>query len=148
MSARIGVVAMGLVMSLLTACGDDSEVPTVLVTDQCRVEGPQRVAEGSTRLTLQRTGLGDYGAAVVHFDNGHVLSELEAHFDEVSQVWEERPEWVRIRYFLEVDDDDVTSPTGDTVMMDLQPGEYAIVCINFSDDRARVPVTLEVVAER
>lgn len=146
MSMRVGLVVVGTAMALLAACGDDSDIATVLVTDECVVDGPRTVAEGGTRLTLQRTGLGDYGAALVHFDDGHVVSDLEEHFEDVSQVWEERPDWVRVRYFLEVDDDDVTSPSGDTVVMDLRAGEYAVVCINFSDDRAGVPATLEVVA--
>jgi len=143
---RVGVVVLGMAMALLAGCGADSDVATVLVTGECVVDGPRRVTEGDTRLTLQRTGLGDYGAALVHFDDGHVVSDLEAYFEDVSQVWEERPEWVRVRYFLEVDDDDVASSSGDTVVMDLRAGEYAVVCINFSDELARVPATLEVVA--
>lgn len=137
---------MGMAMALLAGCGGDSDIPTLLVTDECVVDGPRTVAEGETRLTLQRTGLGDYGAALVHFDEGHVVSDLEEHFEGVSQVWERRPDWVRVRYFLEVNDDDVASPSGDTVVMDLRADEYAVVCINFSDDRAGVPATLEVVA--
>lgn len=143
----VRVVVAGLAMALLVGCGDDPDIATVLVTDECVVDGPRAVAEGDTRLTLQRTGLGDYGAALVQFDDGHVVSDLEDHFEDVSQVWEQRPDWVRVRYFLEVNDDDVTSPSGDTVVMDLRAGDYAVVCINFSDDRAGVPATLEVAGE-
>lgn len=115
-----------------------------MVTDECGYEGPTTVAEGDARLTLQRSGLGDYGAAMVLFEDGYEVSDLEAYFADVTQSWEDRPDWVVVRHLLEVNDDSVASPQGDTVVMDLQPGDYAIVCINYSDDRAEVAAQVEV----
>ncbi len=142
---RAGLVGVAIAL-VLAACGGDPEIPTVLVNDQCRFDGPTRVEEGAVRFTLQRTGLGDYGAAVVHFQDGHGVAELEDHFERVTQVWDERPEWIGVRYLLQVDDDELTSPRGETVVMDLQPGEHAVVCIdyNYPEDRARVAAQLEV----
>lgn len=139
------IILTMIVLAIVSACSATEEMPTLLVTDECRYDGPTTMAAGAARLTLQRTGLGDYGAAVVRFQDGHEVSDLENHLEGVTRVWEERPEWVRVRYLVQVDDDDVTSPQGDTVVMDLQPDHYAVVCINYSDDRADVAARLEVV---
>lgn len=144
MSARIAGVALILGMIAATACGDDSAVPTVLVIDECNVNGPSRVADGFTRLTLQRSGLGDIRATLVILEDGHLVSELEEHFERVDRAWEQRPDWARVRYVLEVDDD-AGSPRSDTVLMELDPGEHAIVCINLSNGRVAKPVALQVV---
>ena len=144
MSARLVTIALAL--AIVAACGDPP-TPNLLVTDQCRYDGPGTIIEGEARLTLQRTGLGDYGAAVVRFPNGNELSDLEALLEEDTPIWENWPDWVQVRYLLEVNDDTVTSPQGNTVLMELQPDGYALVCINFSDENAAVAATVEVVPD-
>lgn len=136
-----------LAMLALVACGSDPAVPTLLVTDVCGFDGPTTLRGGTARLTLQRTGLGDYGAVVARLEDGHDVADLEEHFSTVSEIWDERPEWLVINYSVQVDDTDVDSPTGDTELIRLNPGSYAVVCINYSDDRAGVASAVEVIAD-
>ncbi len=141
---RFWLAAMALATA--SACGADSGATTFLVNDQCQFEGPVAVEPGEVRFTLQRTGLGDYGAAVVTFEGDHGPDDLSAHFESVSGVWDDRPDWVTVEYFLETYDEDITPDDhmGETTLMDLGPGEHTVVCINFSDDRAEVAETVAV----
>lgn len=140
--------ALGIVFSIvvLVACGSDPETPTLLVTDRCSYTGPETLQAGTARLTLQRSGLGDTGAAMVLLLDDHSADELRSHFEEVSPVWDERPDWARLRYVVEVDDSNTNSASGDTVLMSLEPGDHALVCIDYSDDEAEVAASIEVTA--
>lgn len=141
---------MSVVAALMVAgCGGDSGIPILMVNDLCQYDGPDQVDEGEVRLTLQRTGLGDYGAAVVALEGGHDPEELVTHFEEVDSDWGARPDWVTVRHQLETRDEDLTSDdhTGETELISLPPGEHSVVCINFSDGRAGVAATIDVVAQ-
>lgn len=135
-----------LTVGVLCGCGSDAEIPTLLVTDDCSLTGPATLEEGTARLTLQRSGLGDYGAALVLIPEGHTTGDLEDHFAGVSPKWDDRPDWVRLRYVVQVDDTDVNSVSGDTVLMSLEPGSHAVVCIDYSDDSAEVAADVIVTA--
>jgi hypothetical protein len=136
------LIFLAIAPSLLGACGGDPAIPTLLVNDQCEYDGPERVVEGPSRLTLQRAGLGDYRAALVRLQDGHDASDLEEHFETVSHIWEDRPDWLVVRYVVEVDDSNVGRPHGDTVVMSVEPGDHGVVCI--TDERASVAANLEV----
>jgi hypothetical protein len=138
------VVACCLAVGALSGCGSDAEIPTLLVTDECSLTGPATLDEGTARLTLQRSGLGDHGAALVQITEGHTTAELEEHFADVSPIWGERPDWVRLRYVVQVEDTNVNSESGDTVLMSLEAGQHAVVCIDYSDDSAQVAADLTV----
>lgn len=136
-----------LVIALITpACGGEPGIPTLLVNDLCEFDGPTSVDEGEVRLTLQRTGLGDYGAAVVSLAEGHVPDDLTDHFETVSSDWDDRPDWIEVDYLLETRDEDLTPEdhVGETTVMTLVPGEHTVVCINYSDARSEVSETIEV----
>jgi len=143
MRTRLVVVATVLV---LAACGGDPEIPTLMVNDLCQFNGPSSVEEGQVRFTLQRTGLGDYGAAVVRFEDGRGSADLIAHFETGSRDWDDRPDWIDVSYLLETRDEDLTPEDhrGETTLMSLGPGEHALVCINLSDGWSEVAETIEV----
>lgn len=136
-------VAIALVFS---ACGGDPEIPTLMVNDLCQFNGQRSVEEGQVRLTLQRTGLGDYGAAVVRFGDDRGSGDLIAHFETGSRDWDDRPDWIDVSYILETRDEDLTpgDHRGETTLMSLDPGEHAVVCINYSDVWSEVAGTIEV----
>jgi len=145
MRACVVGIAIALVFA---ACGGDPEIPTLMVNDLCQFDGPSSVDEGQVRLTLQRTGLGDYGAAVVRFGDGRGTGDLIAHFETGSRYWDDRPDWIDVSYILETRDEDLTRDdhTGETTLMSLDPGEHALVCIMLSDGWSEVAETIEVLA--
>lgn len=135
-----------LLIALVTAaCGGDT-IPTLLVNDLCEFDGPTKVEAGDVRLTLQRTGLGDYGAAVVSIDEGHGPDDLADYFNTVSADWEDHPDWITVSYLLETRDEELTPEdhVGETTRMTLDAGEHTVVCINYSDSRSEVAARIEV----
>lgn len=142
---RTGLVGLALALAL-AACGGDPEIPTLLVNDLCQFDGQSSVEEGQVRFTLQRTGLGDYGAAVVRFEDDRGSDDLITHFETVSRDWDDRPDWIEVRHFLETRDEDITPEDhrGVTTLVSLDPGEHAVVCIHLSDGRSDLAETIEV----
>lgn len=144
MKARVTCLVVALIAS---ACGGDT-VPTLLVNDLCEFDGPTTVTAGEVRLTLQRTGLGDYAAAVVSIDEAHSPDDLTDHFATVSSDWDDHPDWITVEYLLETRDEELTPDdhVGETTVMTLAPGEETVVCINYSDSHSEVAATIEVQA--
>lgn len=142
MKARLVCLVAALIAS---ACGGET-VPTLMVNDLCQFDGPTSVEAGEVRLTLQRTGLGDYGAAMVSIDDSHGPGDLTEYFETASSDWNDRPDWITVSYLLETRDEDLTPEdhVGETTIMSLDPGEHTVVCINYSDSRSEVAETIEV----
>lgn len=141
------VMAFALTL-MVTACGGEPEIPTLMVNDQCQFDGPGIVEEGTLRFTLQRTGLGDYGGAVVRFEADMGTADLATHFETTSRDWSDRPDWIVVSALLETRDEDITPDDnrGETTLISLQPGEHAVVCIDLSNGRSDVVERVTVVS--
>lgn len=122
----------GLVLLLaVVACGQVEPVLMALSMPDCTYSGPDSMDEGRARLSLTLNGIGEWGAALVVFEDDHEFSELELVAEE-SPLLADLPEWVRVVVELRLSDDG--GREGTDAERVLEAGEHAVLCIYPDDD--------------
>lgn len=130
----------------LAACGQVDPVVMSVGMVECVYQGPSSMEVGNARVTLTLHGLGRGGLSLVELADGKTHHDLSDHFETVSEVWDERPDWAESKGLLEVSDQE--GVTADSRNFGMSPGAYAFVCIDYPYDgtepTSRVAASLRV----
>lgn len=136
-----------LVTSLLgAACGQVDPVLLPVSMPECVYQGASSMHEGNARVSLTLNGLGSVALALVEITDDMTYDDLADHLETRAGSWETAPGWVATELELSLDDAQGLDGVDETVTLD--PGSYALVCIDhpYGDGAvtARVAASLEV----
>lgn len=126
---------------VVTACGQVEPVLLRVGMPECSYQGPSTMSEGEASLSLTLNGLGRARVLLVELTEGHTYDELVSHF-ESSEEWLDRPDW--IYPVLDVELDDAEGVDGKSEKLDLEAGEYAVVCVDRDNETVEVASPLQV----
>ncbi|MFZ0012632.1 MAG: hypothetical protein WAL25_00830 [Acidimicrobiia bacterium] len=141
---RLGLL-FAVLLSSLVACGQVEPVIVAVSMPECTSSNVRSMREGRLSLSLTLNGIAHSGVAVAELIEDHSYDELQEHVATGSDVWERRPEWLRVRAELELSSAQGLDGVEETVYV--ESGDYAIVCLDHdtpSGTRMRVESPLRV----
>lgn len=132
------------ILLTLTACGQVEPVIVAVGMPECSSSGVASMREGRLSLSLTLNGIAHSGVVLAELIEDHSYDDLEEHVATRSDLWEQRPEWVKVRAELELSTSEGIDSAEETIFV--EEGDYAIVCIDHENETGtmRVEAPLEV----
>jgi hypothetical protein len=141
---RVGLFSAALLISVV-ACGQVEPVILAVSMPECTSSKLPPMREGRLSLSLTLNGIAHSGVAVAELTEGHTYDELLEHVTAGADVWERRPDWLKVRAELELSSAQGLDGVEETVFV--ESGDYAVVCLDHdteSGTRMQVEAPLSV----
>lgn len=122
------LVAVSLL--LLSGCGQVDPVLVAVSMPDCVLSGASTMEEGTVRVSLALNGIADAAVEVVEIPDGRQFDELAQRVSE-----EIIPVWAEPLAVVELSTADGIEGAVETLHLD--PGTYALICVDHPDDGSK-----------